>query len=147
MNLDQDFKEFVEYCIQREVQFLIIGSYALAAHGHPRFTKDLDVWIRIDPQNSQHLLEALSDFDFGSLDLKTEDFLKSDSVVQLGYPPKRIDILTSIDGVSFDDCYPHRVITEIDGILIPFIDAENLKKNKRSTGRTQDLADAEALDE
>ena len=146
MVLNQDFKEFIQLLNEHEVRYLVIGGYAVAFHGHPRHTKDIDVWIGLDKGNAENLLNALKDFGFGSLDLKTEDFLNPDQVVQLGYPPNRIDLLTRIKGVDFERCYASRVKMNIEGTTVNFIDLENLKKNKRATGRFQDLADLEHLE-
>jgi hypothetical protein len=123
----------------------VVGGYAVAAHGHPRFTKDLDIWVWIDVGNACRLVEALTDFGFGSLGLVEADFAEPGVIVQLGVAPKRIDILTSVDGVSFDDCWPTRVELEIAGTAVPFIDLDHLIVNKRASGRLQDLADADAL--
>jgi predicted nucleotidyltransferase len=142
---DQDFKEFLKSLNDNHVRYLVIGGYAVAYHGHPRYTKDLDVWLASDNENAARIIKALDDFGFSSLGLKAEDFLEPDQVVQLGYPPNRIDLLTSILGVSFEDCYPRRERVEMDGIQVNFIDLENLKKNKKAVGRHQDLADIEHL--
>jgi hypothetical protein len=104
MELDRDFSEFIASCAAHSVRFLIVGGYAVAAHGHPRFTKDLDVWVWIDEQNANSLVDALRDFGFGSLGLAPDDFLEEGVIVQLGYPPKRIDIITQADGVDFASC-------------------------------------------
>jgi Nucleotidyl transferase AbiEii toxin, Type IV TA system len=145
MKLDPDFSEFIECCVRHDVRFLVVGGYALAAHGHPRFTIDLDVWIWIDRENARRLVAALADFGFGSLGLSEEDFTEPGIVVQLGHPPKRIDLLTSIDGVAFEECWPSRIAIDIGGLSVPFIDVHHLVINKRSSGRLQDLADVEAL--
>jgi hypothetical protein len=145
MKLDRDFREFIESCVAHEVRFLIVGGYAVAAHGHPRFTKDIDVWLWTDRRNAERLIAALDDFGFGSLGLTADDFSEPEVVIQLGYPPKRIDLLTSIDGVTFDDCYPDRLVVDIEDVSVPFIDRTNLLKNKKAAGRPQDLADAAAL--
>lgn len=145
MELDRDFSEFIACCVARDVRFLIVGGYALAAHGHPRFTKDLDVWVWLDPDNAGRLITALGDFGFGSLGLTPADFADPDVVVQLGHAPKRIDLLTSIDGVGFDECWADHVVLEISGLAVPFIDVDHLIANKRASGRLQDLADAEVL--
>ena len=145
MDLNRDFSEFIACCVAREVRFLIVGGYALAAHGHPRFTKDLDVWVWLDAANAEHLVAALQDFGFGSLGLTAADFDEPDVVVQLGQAPHRIDLLTSIDGVEFDDCWPARVAVDVGGMAVPFIDVDHLVINKRASGRLQDLADVEAL--
>jgi hypothetical protein len=144
--LSKDFKEFIELLNDCKVRYLVVGGYAVALHGHPRYTKDLDVWIELSPVNANNILNALKKFGFGSLGLKQDDFLESDQIVQLGYPPNRIDILMTLKDLKFEDCYKAKVEVEIQGLHIDFIDIENLKKNKRATGRPQDLADAENLD-
>jgi len=145
MTLNPDFKEFIESLNANNVRYLVVGGYAVAIHGHPRYTKDIDVWLWLDPQNAEQVLKALQQFGFGSLGLTIEDFLVSDQIIQLGYPPSRIDLLTSLPGVEFEECYPTRMAITIDGITVNFIDLANLKKNKRASGRTQDLADLENL--
>jgi hypothetical protein len=144
--LSKDFKEFIELLNEHKVRYLVVGGYAVAFHGHPRYTKDLDVWIDLSPENADNIIKALEKFGFGSLGLKPEDFLEIDQIVQLGYPPNRIDILTTLKKIKFEDCYTARVEVEIQGVKINFIDLENLKQNKRATGRPQDLADAESLE-
>lgn len=144
--LSKDFKEFIELLNDNRVKYLVVGGYAVAFHGHPRYTRDMDIWIELSPDNSDKILDALKEFGFGSLGLKPDDFLESNQVVQLGYPPNRIDILTTLKDLNFDDCYKTKVEVKIQGLRIDFIDIENLKKNKRATGRAQDLADAENLE-
>ena len=144
--LSKDFKEFIELLNENKVRYLVVGGYAVAFHGHPRYTKDLDVWIELSPDNANNILNALKKFGFGSLGLKPDDFLESDQIIQLGYPPNRIDILTTLKDLKFGHCYKAKVEVEIQGLHIDFIDIENLKKNKRATGRPQDLADAENLE-
>jgi Aminoglycoside-2''-adenylyltransferase len=144
--LSKDFKEFIELLNEYSVRYLVVGGYAVAFHGHPRYTKDLDVWIELSPENAAKVLKALEKFGFGSLDLKPEDFLEDDQIIQLGYPPNRIDILMTLKDLKFEDCYKARVDVEIQDLHINFIDIESLKKNKRATGRPQDLADAENLE-
>jgi len=144
--LNQDFKEFIQSLNDNHVRYLVIGGYAVALHGHPRYTKDLDVWIESNAENIDKLLQALDQFGFGSLGLKLKDFKNPDEVIQLGYPPNRIDLLSGIEGVDFDQCYQSRVQLVIDNITLNLIDLENLKKNKKATGRTQDLADLESLE-
>ena len=143
--LSKDFKEFIELLNEHNVRYLVVGGYAVAFHGHPRYTKDIDIWIELSLQNAENILEALKQFGFGSLDLLPDDFLEEDQIIQLGSPPNRIDILTTLTGMKFGDCYEARVEIEIEGLHIHFIDLENLKKNKLATGRSQDLADAENL--
>jgi hypothetical protein len=141
-----DFKEFIESLNANHVRYLVIGGYAVAFHGHPRYTKDLDIWVERNRENAQALLHALAQFGMGSLGLTEDDFLEPDQVVQLGYPPNRIDILSSVSGVNFVDCYPQHVTTSLEGVEVNFIDLENLKKNKKASGRMQDLADLENLE-
>ena len=128
--LSRDFKEFIKLLKENNVKYLVVGGYAVAFHGHPRYTKDLDIWIESTTDNAQNLLKALDQFGFGSLGLTLEDFLASDQIIQLGYPPNRIDLLTTAAGLDFGTCYNSKVTTTIDGLQINFIDIENLKKNK-----------------
>lgn len=143
--LDPDYLDFISSCIDRDVRFLIVGGYAVAAHGHPRYTKDLDVWVMVDQRNAERLLLALGDFGFGSLDLTTQNFLDDDVVIQLGYEPVRIDLLTAASGVDFADCYERRVEIDVEGVRIPFISLPDLRRNKAASGRLRDLADLEDL--
>lgn len=145
MVLNKDFKEFIESLNDNRVRYLVVGGYAVALHGHPRYTKDIDIWIALTPENAKQVVKALHQFGFGSLGLTPEDFLVPSQVVQLGYPPSRIDLLTSLKGVDFELCYPERTTIIIDGVNVDFIDLANLKKNKQATGRHQDLADLENL--
>ena len=123
-----------------------MGGYAVALHGHPHHTKTLDVWIKMSPENSANLIAALGQFGFGSLGLKPSDFLDADQIIQLGLPPNRIDLLTSIPGVEFASCYPSRAEVLVGEVLVDFIDLDNLKRNKKAAGRHQDLADLENLE-
>jgi hypothetical protein len=143
--LNQDFREFIQSLNDNRVRYLVVGGYAVALHGYPRYTKDIDVWIEISPDNAQKMVRALDQFGFASLGLKEGDFLVPDQIVQLGYPPSRIDVISTLEGVDFETCYAARVETVIDGTPVCFIDLENLKKNKRAVGRSQDLADLEHL--
>ena len=142
--LNPDFKEFAELLNARGVEYLVVGGYALAAHGHPRYTGDIDFWVRHTPDNIERLLSALSEFGFGSMGLRAEDFA-TDTVVQLGQPPRRIDLLTSIDGVNFDDCYARSETVQLAGVNLSIIGLEDFKTNKRAAGRLKDLADLESL--
>lgn len=143
--LNQDFKEFIKSLNDNQVRYLVVGGYAVALHGQPRYTKDLDIWVEINGDNASHIIQALEAFGFGSIGLSAEDFLSPDTIIQLGYPPNRIDILTSLSGIEFDACYSNRVIVLLDEVSANFIDLENLIKNKRASGRAQDIADVEAL--
>jgi len=143
--LNQDFKEFIQSLNDNQVHYLVIGGYAVALHGHPRYTKDIDIWIEMSQDNAAKIVKALEQFGFGSLGLQAADFLTPDQIIQLGYPPSRIDLLNTVAGVNFENCYRTRMQVVIDGVEVNFIDLENLKKNKLAAGRLQDLADLENL--
>ena len=147
MTLHPDFREFIQLLNDHSVRYLVVGGYAVALHGHPRYTKDLDVWVEADSENIERLLSALKAFGFGSLDLNVDDFLEPDTVVQLGRPPQRIDLSTELDGVAFDDSYAARQEIPIENVSVSFIGLEQLRKNKKASGRHQDLADLEHLRE
>ncbi|HAP77185.1 MAG TPA: hypothetical protein DCR14_14010 [Acidimicrobiaceae bacterium] len=145
MDLDRDFNEFVQSFLAHDVRFMVVGGYALAAHGLPRATGDFDTWVWVGESNAQRVLAALDDFGFGGLGLTADDFAQPGRVVQLGYPPCRIDILTSIDGVDFDEAWPNRSIVAVDGMELPVIGRDDLVRNKRAVGRPQDIADVARL--
>ena len=145
MQIDRDFSEFVESFVAHDVRFLVVGGYALAAHGLPRATGDFDAWVWIDPANAARIVAALDDFGFGSVGLSADDFLRPDFVVQLGFPPLRIDIITGIDGVEFDRAWNRRLTVDAGGIALPVISREDLIDNKRAAARPQDLVDVAKL--
>lgn len=145
MELTQDFREFVELLNKYEVRYLIVGGYAVAFHGHPRYTKDLDVWLEPTPENANRLLAALNEFGFGSLGLTVEDFIHPGWVVQLGRPPNRIDLLTSVQALEFAICIRRKESLPVSGVDVPFVNREDLITNKRAVGRFQDLADIQQL--
>ena len=144
--LNQDFKEFIQSLNDNQVRYLVVGGYAVALHGYPRYTKDIDIWVELDAANAANIVRALDQFGFGSLGLQAADFLVPDQIIQLGYPPSRIDLLTNVPGVDFARCYPLRVQVEMEGVSVSFIDLDNLKKSKKTSGRLQDLADLENLE-
>ncbi len=144
--LTSDFKEFAELLNANGVEYLVVGGYALAAYGHPRYTGDLDIWIGADATNADNALKALAQFGFGDLDVTREDLTTPDRVIQLGVPPGRIDLLTSIDGVEFAACFNRRFTVTVDGVPLNFIALEDFKTNKRAVGRHRDLADLETLE-
>lgn len=146
MNLDPNFSEFIALLRAHDARFLIVGGYAVAFHGHPRYTGHLDVWLLTDANNARAVLAALEEFGFGGVGLVAEDLTRPDHIVQLGYPPLRIDLLTSIDGVDFEDAYARRVEIEVAGTTVPFISLDDLRRNKKVSGRAQDVADLEALE-
>ena len=143
--LNQNFREFIQSLNDNNVRYLVIGGYAVALHGYPRYTKDIDVWIEMSPTNAASMIRALEQFGFGSLGLQATDFLVPDQIIQLGYPPSRIDLITTPPGVDFESCYTSRVKVVIDEVTVNFIDLDNLKKSKKASGRLQDLADLENL--
>lgn len=143
--LNQDFREFIQSLDDSHVRYLVIGGYAVAVHGYPRYTRDIDIWIEMTPDNAANMVKALEQFGFGSLGLQISDFLTPDQIIQLGYPPNRIDLITTPPGIEFASCYASRVEVEIDGVIVSFIDLDNLKKSKKASGRLQDLADLENL--
>lgn len=145
MELDKDFNEFVELFLKNNVRFLIVGGYALAAHGLPRATGDLDAWVWVNRENAENIVRALNEFGFQDLSLTENDFSQKDSIIQLGYPPFRIDILTSIDGVDFDHAWERRMLVQLNGMNVPFIGRADLIANKKAAGRPQDIADVTRL--
>ncbi len=145
MPLHKDLREFIESLNSARVEYLVVGAFAVAWHGYPRFTADIDFLLRPTLDNADAVLAALRDFGFGSLDLTREDLSKPDQVVQLGVKPNRIDLITSISGVEFEDAWVHRVSGELDGIEVNFIGREELIRNKESTGRPKDIGDADEL--
>ena len=144
-NQKSDFEELFGYLTARNVRFVVVGGHALAYHGRPRYTKDLDVFVEPTAENATRLLGALEDFGFGGLGLTEADFDTPGKVVQLGVAPNRIDLLTAIDGVSFDQAWQGRVAGRFGTESVPFLGRRELLANKRAVGRLQDLADIEAL--
>jgi hypothetical protein len=145
--LADDFKEFVGLLNAHQVKYLVVGGYAVAFHGYPRMTGDIDFFIEATEENARRLEKVLSDFGFGSLHLTFEDFLEPDTIVQLGYPPLRIDLLTSISGVSFEQAWEQRVTVEVEGETLNFVGKETLLTNKAASGRSKDLHDFNVLRE
>ena len=145
MPLPEDWRAFIESLNSNGVEYVIVGAVALAYHGFPRYSGDLDVLIRNTPDNAKRLESALAAFGFASLGLKAADFTDSYRVIQLGVPPNRIDLLTSITGVPFDEAWADRVDADLEGTRVSFISRQALIRNKRLTGRAQDKADLEAL--
>jgi predicted nucleotidyltransferase len=146
MELNQDFREFFEFLNKNEVRYLIVGGYAVAFHGHPRYTKDIDVWIDATPENAARLIQAVRDFGFASIGLRIEDFLAPGYTIQLGVVPNRIDLLTSARDLDFELCFASRVEAVVGGVTVHMIGLDHLKQNKRAAGRSQDLADLEHLE-
>lgn len=143
--LPPDFKEFLQLLNRYEVEYLLIGGYAVGYHGYPRATGDMDVWVATTPANAAKLLTVLSDFGFGATGATVELFQQPQKVIRMGNPPLRIEVLTSISGVDFATCYAARIIDTVDGIAVNLISREHLKANKLASGRTKDHNDLEHL--
>jgi len=146
MKVHRDFKDFVSLMNANGVEYVIVGSFALSFHGHPRATGDMDVWIRRSPENASRILKALDEFGFGSLGV-TEDDLLEDKVIQLGQPPVRIDLMTELDGLIPDEVWAGRIAGRFGDMSVFYLGREAFVRNKRSLGRHKDLADLEALGE
>lgn len=145
LKLAPDFKDFLKLLNEKQVKYLLIGGYAVGYHGHPRATADIDFWIAIDPINAQRIVEVLKEFGFGVPELSRDLFLQENRIIRMGLPPVRIEITTTISGVTFDECYQSRVKGMIDGVEVNIINLYYLKINKKMSGRHKDLNDLEHL--
>ncbi len=145
MKLNPDFKEFLSLLNSNDVMYLVVGGYAVGAHGHVRYTKDLDIWIDNSQANAVKVINVLKAFGFESTDISLVDFTTAGSMLQLGNETARIDLLTRISGVEFDSAYRRRIDTTLDGVPITLICREDLRRNKLATGRMRDVGDVEAL--
>ncbi len=145
IELPPDFKEFLNSLHAHGVRYLLIGGYAVGYHGYPRATNDLDIWIAVHPNNAERTAAALRAFGFDMPEVTPDIFLQDKHIVRMGAPPLRIEITTTISGVSFDECYAERVVDTIDGIEVNLISLHHLKTNKKAAGRYKDLNDLENL--
>jgi len=145
IQIPPDFKEFLQLLNSHQVEYLLIGGYAVGYYGYPRATGDMDVWIAINPENAEKLVTVLKEFGFDVPNLSPELFLEKGKITRMGVPPMRLEILTTISGVSFEDCYANRTIDVVDGVEINFISMSHLKANKKASGRHKDLNDLENL--
>ena len=145
--MNPDFKELLLAFNAHSVEYLIVGAHALAAHGHIRATKDLDLWVRPDEKNAQRVLHSLSAFGAPLGDLTAEDLSRKNTIFQIGLPPIRIDIITAIEGVEFDDAWPDRLETSFGGVPAFVLSRHHLIANKKTAARLQDLADVQQLEE
>lgn len=143
--LNRDFKEMLQCLLAEHVDFMLVGGYAMAAHGYPRATKDIDLWVWANPENAVRVVRALQAFGAPTEQFSVEDFSTPGTVFQLGVPPRRIDITTTADGISFDSCRQNLEHFEVDGIRIPLIAKGDLITNKLASGRPQDKLDAAVL--
>jgi len=145
VELPPDFREFLRFLDAERVEYLLIGGYAVAYHGYPRTTEDMDIWVASNPENARRIVKALRDFGFDLPELTTDMFIKANSIVRMGVPPLRIDLATTISGADFTKCYQARVTEVIDGTPVTFISLDHLKQNKKAAGRHRDLDDLEHL--
>jgi predicted nucleotidyltransferase len=143
--LPQDFKEFLNLLRANQVEYLLIGAYAVGYHGYPRATQDLDVWIASSPQNATRVVTVLREFGFDMPEVTTALVLRPNNIIRMGEEPVRIEILNWASGVDFDECYRERVVDTVDGVEVSLIGLEQLKVNKKASGRLKDLADLEEL--
>lgn len=145
MNLEKDFSDFVELLNQRSVEYMVVGGYALAFHGEPRFTGDMDIWIDVSESNAEKMVKVMHDFGAASLGFTKEDFMDEGIIKQIGQPPLRIDILGAIDGVSYEDAKKDKKFFTNGALRIPFIGVQDFIKNKEAAGRKKDLQDLKKL--
>ena len=145
MKLTKDLREFIELLNSQRVEYVLVGAYAMAYHTRPRYTEDIDILVRPSPENAARLENVIRSFGFTSLGLSAADFQQQNQVVQLGQPPNRIDILTSISGVSFEEAWQGRQFGELDGITVPLLSKDCLIRNKKASGRDKDLEDLKRL--
>ena len=145
IRLPPDFKELLQLLNSKKIEYLVIGGYAVAIYGYPRATGDIDIWIAISRDNAHKTVAALKDFGFDIPELKEDLFLEKERNIRLGVPPLRVELITSIDGVEFSACYKNRNTVTIDDTKINFISLDDLKKNKKASGRYKDLDDLEHL--
>lgn len=143
--LSPDFKEFLKLLSAHDVEYLLIGGYAVGYYGYVRATADMDIWVATSPANAEKLVAALKEFGFSSPQLSPELFLKEWQIFRMGVPPVRIEIATTISGVDFAQCFSARVVDDLDGVTVNLISLRHLKANKKASGRHQDLADIEHL--
>jgi hypothetical protein len=145
IHLPSDFKEFLKLLNAHQVEYLLIGGYAVGYHGYPRATADMDIWVAMNPSNSQRIVIVLKEFGFDLPELSAELFLKEWQIIRMGVPPIRIEIATTVSGVNFNECYAERVVDTLDGVEVNLISLKHLKLNKKACGRHRDLADLENL--
>jgi predicted nucleotidyltransferase len=145
VNLLPDFKEFLKLLNDHEVEYLLVGGYAVAYHGYPRASADMDIWVAIHSLNAQRFVDAIRAFGFDMPELSPEVFLKEEQVIRMGVPPVRIKVVTSASGANFEACYAARVVDGLDGIPVNVINLEHLKINKKAAGRYRDLDDLDNL--
>jgi predicted nucleotidyltransferase len=145
IKLHPDFKEFLRLLNAQNIEYLLIGGYAVGYYGYPRATNDMDIWIARYPNNAERMVRILREFGFDMPQLSTDLFLQEDNIIRMGIPPIRIEVFTTISGVTFDECYAERIVDIMDGIEANLISLYHLKLNKQASGRHKDLDDLEHL--
>ncbi len=145
VHLPPDFKEFLQLLNSHQVEYLLIGGYAVGYYGYPRATANMDIWIATEPENAEKVVKVLQEFGFGVEELTPDLFLKEEQIIRMGLPPVRIEILTTISGVNFRECYAARQVDVLDGLAVNLISLNHLKINKKASGRYKDLNDLENL--
>ena len=145
--LPQDFRDFLKLLNENEVEYLLIGGYAVTYHGYPRSTYDMDIWIGTSQANAESMVRVMESFGFTGGDISPQLFLSEKCLIRMGVPPVRLEILTSISGVRFGDCYHHRIVDVIDDVEVSIINLQDLRKNKAASGRHKDLDDLQHLPE
>jgi hypothetical protein len=145
--LNEDYRDMLQALVEENVKFLLVGAYALAAHGYPRATMDIDVWVMPQPDNADAVMRAIRRFGAPLHNLSKADLESADTVFQIGVAPRRIDIITSASGLQFEETFARSLAVRIEGIEVHIPSVDDLIRNKRASGRTKDLADAEALEE
>lgn len=144
-HLPPDFREFLRWLKHHEVEYLLVGGYAVGYHGYPRATMDMDIWVARSPGNARKVRAALDSFGFGSATVTEELLLSEDTLIRMGLPPVRIEIMTAIDGVAFSEAYEQRIRDTLDEVPVDIIGLDHLKQNKKAAARPKDLADLEEL--
>lgn len=145
VKLPPDFKEFLSLLNSHHVKYLLVGGYAVAARGYPRFTGDIDIWIQVSPENAENVLQVCREFGFDVPNLRLELFIDPKQMTRMGHPPVRIEILNSVSGLVFEDAWSRRVVHQMDGVPVTMISLADLRTNKLASGRLKDLADLENL--
>lgn len=145
IQLPNDFKEFLKLLNSHQVEYLLVGGYAVSYHGYPRTTVDMDIWVAVQKENAEKLVAVLREFGFDAPQLTADLFLRQNQIIRMGNPPMRIELLTTISGVRFEECYSERMVDVIDDVEIQIINLEHLKRNKQASGRQKDLIDLKHL--
>jgi hypothetical protein len=146
--VNEDYRDILSALVAHHARFLVVGAHALAVHGYPRATVDIDIWVDASPENAERVWSALASFGapLDDLGLRMKDLTRPDIVAQLGLPPNRIDILTGVSGLSFDEAWANRIEEPIEGVRVPVLGREDLRRNKLASGRDKDRADVKGLE-